>query len=301
MNEFTNAIKELKQCIVLNPNDKKLRDDLTKLKEEEAKHNETVGSKMFSFFKEGIYNEKTTNLKKQRKKIVHDKLPEFDEAHQQCFIEFTHGHKNADPSKEKLRGKIVIELFDSEVPFTAENFRVLCTGEKSQDLYYLNKKVHRIVPNFLFQVGDISLAEDGTGGKSIYTADDDIHSKEGRFEDENVWYPHSHKGVLSTHVERDVKNYNGSQFMINLRDDNQYFDEKQTVFGRIIKGFDFLMELQQIERNEEKPVEPIYITDCGELRFDKKLKKDQADLKMYEPIIDPLEAKRERRRQQAKE
>jgi len=82
------------------------------------------------------------------------------------------------------------------------------------------------VPNFLFQVGDISLAEDGTGGKSIYTADDDIHSKEGRFEDENVWYPHSHKGVLSTHVERDVKNYNGSQFMINLRDDNQYFDEK---------------------------------------------------------------------------
>jgi len=61
------------------------------------------------------------------------------------------------------------------------------------------------------------------------------------------------------------------------------------------------MELQQIERNEEKPVEPIYITDCGELRFDKKLKKDQADLKMYEPIIDPLEAKRERRRQQAKE
>jgi len=66
MNEFTNAIKELKQCIVLNPNDKKLRDDLTKLKEEEAKHNETVGSKMFSFFKEGIYNEKTTNLKKQR-------------------------------------------------------------------------------------------------------------------------------------------------------------------------------------------------------------------------------------------
>ena len=39
MNEFENAIQMMKKCIVLQPNDKKLRDDLNKLKAEEAKHN----------------------------------------------------------------------------------------------------------------------------------------------------------------------------------------------------------------------------------------------------------------------
>lgn len=82
----------------------------------------------------GIYNDKESKLKKQRKKIKHEKLPDFDPGHVQCFFELTHGFPNA-PEKAK-NGTVVFEIFDSEVPLTAENFRVLCTGEKAQNLFY---------------------------------------------------------------------------------------------------------------------------------------------------------------------
>lgn len=83
--------------------------------------------------------------------------------------------------------------------------------------------------------------------------------------------------------------------MINLRDDNQYFDERHTLFGRIIKGWDFLMELQKIPRDEEKPQTPVIITKCGELRFENKLKKEQCtDLGLYEHDQDLLKAQAER-------
>ena len=66
--------------------------------------------------------------------------------------------------------------------------------------------------------GDISAAADGEGGRSIYNEKDEIHSKDGLFEDENIWFPHSHIGTISTFAEE--KNQNGSKFMINLRNDN---------------------------------------------------------------------------------
>ena len=109
---------------------------------------------------------------------------------------------------ETILGKVVYELFDHDLPHTCENFRVLCNGEKGSQLYYIGSKIHRVVPKFMMHGGDISRKGDGKGGKSIYTQDDDIHSKDGLFEDENVWYPHSHKGVISMH--NTGKNTNGS-------------------------------------------------------------------------------------------
>ena len=142
----------------------------------------------------------------------------------------------------------------------------------------------RILPGFVMQAGDISAVGDGTGGKGIYAEGDWIYNKDGRFDDENIWFPHSHKGTLSTHQNHDEKNMNGSQFIINLRDDNQYFDERATLFGRIISGFDFIEQyLSNIPREEEKPKRPVRITKCGELRFEDKLLKEQCEnLKMYE-------------------
>ena len=95
------------------------------------------------------------------------------------------------------------------------------------------------------QGGDTT-SDTGTGGLSIYGH---------RFDDEGIWYPHSHKGVLST--ANTGANSNGSQFLICLYPTTN-FDERHTVFGRVINGFDICEKAEKSEVNEDDvPVKPV--------------------------------------------
>jgi hypothetical protein len=65
----------------------------------------------------------------------------------------------------EVLGHVVIELRADIVPMTAENFRCLCTGEMG--LSYKCSQIHRIVPGYLWQGGDV-VGKDGRGSASIY-------------------------------------------------------------------------------------------------------------------------------------
>jgi len=279
LNELDKAIESLKKCIRIQPNDRKLRQELEKLNEQRKKEQMTMGQKISSFISQGIYNEKDPKIKKQRKHVVKKELPEFNPENVQCYFDLAIGHEY-DEAEAMVTGRVVFELFDQDLPFACENFRVLCSGEKGAMWHYQGTKIYRVLPGFSIQGGDTGVTNDGSGCKSIYTEGHEIYNskseKDGLFDDENIWFPHTHAGALSMFTDG-KKNNNGSQFMISLRDRNEYFDEKQTLFGRVIAGWDILEQVQKNPRSEEKPIIPVFVMRCGELRFEEKLTVDQAD------------------------
>jgi peptidylprolyl isomerase len=111
---------------------------------------------------------------------------------------------------DKIRGRIIFELFAKDCPRTALNFYHLCKGDKSDKsgklLHYKNTPFHRIIPGFMCQSGDI-LKGDGTGSTSIYGS---------TFGDENFLFSHDRPGLLS--MANRGPNTNGSQFFITTAD-----------------------------------------------------------------------------------
>ncbi|XP_033870836.2 peptidyl-prolyl cis-trans isomerase D [Acipenser ruthenus] len=154
-------------------------------------------------------------------------------------------------------GRIVLELFADIVPKTAENFRALCTGEKGiglttgKPLHFKGCPFHRIIKKFMIQGGDFS-NQNGTGGESIYGE---------KFEDENFHYKHDREGLLS--MANAGPNTNGSQFFITTVP-TAHLDGKHVVFGQVLKGLGVVKILEAIETNEETPVKPCGIAECGE-------------------------------------
>lgn len=158
-----------------------------------------------------------------------------------------------------------MELFTKKVPKTAENFRAICTGEKGTDLHYKGNFFHRVIKGFMAQGGDIT-NQNGTGGNSIYG---------NKFDDEQIWFPHTHGGVLS--MANSGPNTNGSQFFICFTT-TPHLDEKHTIFGRIIHNYNIV---EIVESNpsgsQDKPLKTVTIADCGELKGDDKLTADKAN------------------------
>ncbi|MCC2631201.1 MAG: peptidyl-prolyl cis-trans isomerase, peptidylprolyl isomerase [Candidatus Paceibacter sp.] len=144
------------------------------------------------------------------------------------------------------KGDITIELFGSITPKTVENFTKLAGAS-----FYDNVKFHRVIKNFMIQGGDPLTKDDsqaarwGTGGPG-YT-----------FEDELTPENRNMKGTIS--MANAGPDTNGSQFFINLNDNN-FLDTKHTVFGRVIQGMDVVEAIGNVETNSaDRPIEPIVI------------------------------------------
>lgn len=239
--QLEEAAADLKLALEIEPNDDALKKELvsvkTKIKSAKEKEKQVFG-KMFakSHFKDD--------------EVKAEKSEYNDPSNPVVFFDIKIG------SREPKR--IEMELFKNLVPKTAENFRALCTGEMGEGkngvpLHYKGNHFHRVIKDFMMQGGDFTEGN-GTGGESIYGS---------KFEDENFKAKHLKRGYMS--MANSGKDTNGSQFFITFKK-TEWLDNKHVVFGQVVKGLDYLDEIEATPTNPgDKPKEHIVIVDCGEV------------------------------------
>lgn len=169
-----------------------------------------------------------------------------------------------DPEKpeENYRGTFVIALFGETAPMTVMNFASITRGYqrgKEEKLHYNNTAIHRIVPDFLIQMGDVTVG-DGTGSKSIYG---------DMFIDENFILSHRSPGWVS--MANRGTDTNGSQFFI-LLSKARWLDGKHVVFGKVIRGFETVRVVGEVPSDSKTavPFKPVKIINCGMNALERK-------------------------------
>ena len=158
---------------------------------------------------------------------------------------------------KKVIGKLVFELRSDVVPKTSENFRMLCLGgggkaQNGQERCYRNSIFHKIVPGLLVQGGDFT-HKNGMGGESFYGYN---------FNDENFVISHNEAGTLS--MGNNGPDTNGSQFFITIVP-CPMFDGKNVAFGKLIRGWEVLSEIEAQGTENGFPTKIVKIIHCGEI------------------------------------
>jgi peptidyl-prolyl isomerase H (cyclophilin H) len=188
-------------------------------------------------------------------------------------------------------GRIKMLLYADKVPRTAENFRQFCTGETKNHLGrpqgYKNCRFHRVIRDFI--------NGDGTGSATVYGTREFADEKAGlelRHDEVGVlsmavcltfmslvWWSGENDGLdlvwsdwltFVYYLQNSGPNTNGCQFFI-LTAPAPHLNGKHAVFGKVVEGLDVVRKIENVRTRDEKPVQEVSISMCGEM-WDGKLR-----------------------------
>lgn len=154
------------------------------------------------------------------------------------------------------QGDITVRLFEEQVPRTVANFVALATGtvewndrgKKTTRPLYSNTIIHRVIPEFMIQIG--CPLGNGTGGPGYRFADEIDPSLK-----------HDKPGVLS--MANAGPNTNGSQFFIT-EVPTPWLDGKHAVFGEIVdeSALEIVKKIARLPRDmRDKPREDVKVAE----------------------------------------
>ncbi len=135
------------------------------------------------------------------------------------------------------KGDVEVELYTDKAPITTANFIKL-----AEEGFYNGIKFHRIVPDFIVQVGDPLTKELPIDDPSIGTGGADPIEDEFHSDLSNI------RGTLS--MANSGPNTGSSQIFINLIDntfldfDKEPLTSKHPVFGAVISGMDIIESIE---------------------------------------------------------
>ena len=153
------------------------------------------------------------------------------------FINNVYGDENTMILKLK-DGDVFIQLFDDIAPKHVERFKKLASEKKYDGVVF-----HRVIDGFMAQTGDVKfgnseskdydLKRSGMGGSDLPDLQQEFSS-----------LPHD-RGTLSMARSSDPNSAN-SQFFICFQP-APHLDRQYTVFGKVIKGMEFIDKIKKGE------------------------------------------------------
>jgi len=152
-------------------------------------------------------------------------------------------------------GEVVIELFEDIAPNHVKRFKQLTKEKKYDGVVF-----HRVIDGFMAQTGDVEFGNTNTDSFNLLkagTGGSDYPNLKSEFSN----LPHE-RGTLSMARASDPNSAN-SQFFICFVS-SPHLDRNYTVFGRIIKGMEFVDLIKKGEGSDGRVSKPDKIISLSE-------------------------------------
>ena len=162
------------------------------------------------------------------------------------FVNQSHAEENVMILKLK-NGDVVIELFKEIAPNHVQRFKQLATEKKYNGVVF-----HRVIDGFMAQTGDVQFGNSTLEGFDIRragTGGSEYPNLKAEFS--NIAHE---RGTLSMARSSDPNSAN-SQFFICFKSAS-HLDRQYTIFGKVIKGMEFVDLIKKGEGSNGAVSEP---------------------------------------------